>query len=237
MKLKLVSLKQIADKLKQNPVMSDLTWEFIVTHAVECLAIVGTPAIYVNKTVDIEVKDFRALLPIDLMGIDGVARAYQGTIVPMRTSEDILHENYAGLKGVPDVNSGFTYTTSHSALFTNFESGNVLVSYKTLATDEECFPLIPGQPELVRAVESYIRYKWYDLLNDLDQMSAQKLNKVETEYAWNVGQAQSALKMPNIDEMEALVNSITQILPDRKQHHSRFQYLGAMEHMKIQYSS
>jgi hypothetical protein len=234
MKLKLVSLKQIADKLKQNPVMSDMGWEFIVTHAVECLSIVGTPAIYVNKTVDVEVKDFRALLPVDLMGLESVLKVENNNLVPMSTSEDVLHDSYAGLKNLASTTGGFTYTTSHSALFTNFESGVIVIAYKTLATDEECFPLIPGQPELVRAVESYIRYKWYDMLNDLDQMSAQKLNKVETEYAWNVGQAQSALKMPNVDEMEALVNSITQILPERKQHGQRFQYLGAMEQLKIQ---
>ena len=234
MKLKLVSLKQIADSLKQNPVMADMDWSFIVTKAVELLGIVGTPAIYVNKTVDLKVANFRALMPFDLMGIEGISKVETGGLVPMRTSEDILHNDYAGLKGLVDTTTGYTYTTSHSAIFTNFEAGVILVSYKTLATDEECFPLIPGQPELVRAVESYIRYKWYDMLNDLDQMSDRKLNKVEAEYAWNVGQAQASMKMPSLDEMEALVNSITQILPDRKQHQRRFQQLGAMEHLKIQ---
>lgn len=240
MKNRLVSLKQIADKLKQNPVMQDLGWEFVVSRAAEVMAIIGTPAMYINKTEEIAINDFRGLLPHDLMVINGISRYdntgknAQARLVPMRSNEDIYGEAYAGLKGINNEDNGWTYTASNSALFTNFETGVVIISYKTLATDEECYPLIPGNPELLRAVESYIRYKWYDILNDMDQMSAQKLNKVETEYAWHVGQAQSSMKMPTLDEMETLTNSITQILPSRKQHAQRFQFLGTQEFLKIQ---
>lgn len=235
MKLRLVSLKEIADKLKQNPLMQDMSWEFIVGRSVECLSIIGTPAMYIDKTIDIQIKSHRGLLPVDLMGLNMVSKIeVDRSIIPMRVSEDILHNDYAGLKGAANTSTGYTYTTTHSALFTNFEDGAVLINYKTLATDEECFPLIPGQPELLRAVESYIRYKWYDILHDIDQISERKLSKVESEYSFNVGQAQSAMIMPTIDEMETLTNSITQILPSRKEHSSRFQFLGVQEHFKIQ---
>lgn len=235
MKLRLVSLKEIANKLKQNPVMADLQWDFIVTHAVDVLDMIGVDVVYVTKTVDIQVKDFRALMPYDLMGIVGVSKVHENNLYPMRTSEDVLHQDYAGFKSLADETAGFTYSTSHSAFFTNFETGTIVVTYRTLATDDECFPLIPGQTEIVLAVEAYIRYKWYDVLNDLDQMSAQKLNKVETEYAWRVGQAQSAPLVPNPDEMETLVNSIVGMLPDSKAHKDRYKYLGSMEQLKIQY--
>lgn len=235
MKLKLVSLKEIANKLKQNPLMNDMDWEFIVGRAVECLSIIGTPSMYVDTTIDIQIKSNRGLLPIDLMGINMVARIDSNrNITPMRVSEDILHDDYAGLKSAANVGAGYTYTVSHSAIFTNFEEGAVLINYRTLATDEECFPLVPGQPELLRAVESYIRYKWYDILHDIDQISERKLSKVEAEYSFNVGQAQSSMIMPTVDEMETFTNEITQILPSRKAHINRFQFLGAQEHIKIQ---
>ncbi len=234
MKLRLVSLKEVANKLKQNPVMADLQWDFIVTHAADLLALIGVEAVYVTKTTDIEVKDYRAMMPHDLMGIVGVSNVHKDKLYPMRTSEDTLAESYAGFKSLANENAGFTYTTSHSAIFTNFEKGTIVVTYRTLATDEDCFPLIPGNVEIVNAVEAYIRYKWYDVLNDLDQMSDRKLAKVESEYAWRVGQAQSAPLVPNPDEMETLVNSIVQMLPDMKAHKDRYQYLGAMEQFKIQ---
>jgi len=235
MKLKLVSLKQVADKLMQNPLMHDMNWDFIVGRAVEVLELVGTPGIYVDKTIDLEVRNHRAILPVDLMGINSIGKVESNrSIISMQTSEDTLHNDYAGLPGLANTETGFTYSMSHSAIFTNFESGVVLINYKTLATDEECFPLIPGQVELLRAIESYVRYKWYDILHDLDQISERKLSKVESEYSFNIGQAQSAMIMPSYDEMEQLTNQITQILPSRKEFQTRYQFLGKQEHLKIQ---
>lgn len=237
MKLKLVSLKTIADKLKQNPLMHDMNWEFIVSRAVECLGVIGTPAMYVDKTTDLNIKQFRALLPPDMLGITGVSKVHNNGLIPMRTSEDILSQDYAGFGNLPGIDdttrTDYTYSTSHSAIFTDFEEGNVILSYQTIPTDEDCFPLIPGSPELLRAVEAYLRYKWYDILNDLDQVSDRKLAKVESTYYWYVGQAQNVAVIPNLDEMETLVNSITQILPSRTQHRDRFQFLGQQEYMKI----
>ena len=60
------------------------------------------------------------------------------------------------------------------------------------------------------------------------------LNKAEVDYMFNVGQADSNLKMPSIDEMEALVNQITQLIPRTSEHASRFEFLGSQEQLKIQ---
>jgi hypothetical protein len=51
---------------------------------------------------------------------------------------------------------------------------------------------------------------------------------------FNVGQADSNLKMPSVDEMEALVNQITQLIPRTSEHASRFEFLGSQEQLKIQ---
>lgn len=72
------------------------------------------------------------------------------------------------------------------------------------------------------------------MLNDMDIVSNQKLNKAEVDYMFNVGQADSNLKMPSVDEMESLVNQITELIPSRTAHSSRFEFLGAQEYMKIQ---
>jgi len=237
MKRRLVSLKEIANKLKQNPLMADMGWEFMVTHTAEFLDLIGSEAIYVNIPIDLEVKSKRALLPVDFMGLNGVGKVEDNNIIPMLPSQDYLHNAYAGLKNIQAENpnrSKYTYSVSHSAIFTNFDEGTIMISYKTLATDEECFPLVPGDAETTRAVESYLRWKWYDIMNDLDLVSDRKLSKVEAEYAFNAGQCQAASSMLNVDEMEVLVNEITQILPRRRAHSERFEFLGRQERMKIQ---
>jgi hypothetical protein len=154
-------------------------------------------------------------------------------MIPMISNEDTLSDHYSSYPSAAPTEVGDKYSLNNSKIFTNFEKGKVLIVYKTIATDEECYPLIPDNPEFVRALRAYIRYQWFDILNDMDKISAQKLNKAETDYMFYVGQAQANLQMPSEDEMEALVNSITQILPNRTQHADRFQFLGNQEFLKI----
>ena len=71
-------------------------------------------------------------------------------------------------------------------------------------------------------------------MNDMDMISDRKLNKAEVDYMFNVGQADSRLKMPSQDEMETLTNMITQILPSTTEFKRRFEFLGAQEQMRIQ---
>jgi len=231
---KLVSIKQVADRLLQNPVMKDVTWEFMVSNAVECMRIVGTKPMFVSATETIEIKNFRGELPINMIKLVSAMHVVGNTMVPMSANEDTLSAHYASFSSSPTDSGGNTYSLNNSKIFPTFEEGKIVLVYDTIATDEECFPLIPDNPELLRAIRLYIRYQWFDILNDMDKISAQKLNKAETEYAYAVGQAQSNLQMPSIDEMEALVNSITQILPSRTQHSDRFRFLGKQEFMKVQ---
>ena len=39
--MKLISLKEIASRLKQNPILQDVGWEFVVTHAADFLELIG----------------------------------------------------------------------------------------------------------------------------------------------------------------------------------------------------
>jgi hypothetical protein len=231
---KLVSIKQVADRLLQNPVMSDVTWEFIVSNAVECMRIVGTKPMFVSETETIEIKNFRGDLPINMIKLVSAMKVEDNGLVPMSSNEDTLATHYGSFSSSPTSVGGDKYSLNNSKIFPTFEKGKVVLVYDTIATDEECFPLIPDNPELLRAIRLYIRYQWFDILNDMDKISGQKLNKAETEYAYAVGQAQSNLQMPTEDEMETLVNSITQILPSRTQHADRFRFLGKQEFMKIQ---
>ena len=231
---KLVSIKQVADRLLQNPVMSDVTWEFIVSNAVECMRIVGTKPMFISATETIEIKNFRGELPINMMKLVSAMKVGPNALIPMSSNEDTMAAHYGSFPSAPTGVYGDKYSLNNSKIFPTFETGKVVLVYDTIATDEECFPLIPDNPELLRAIRLYIRYQWFDILNDMDKISGQKLNKAETEYAYAVGQAQSNLQMPSEDEMETLVNSITQILPSRTQHADRFRFLGKQEFMKVQ---
>ena len=46
---RVISIKSVADMLMQNPMMKDISWEFIVSHAVECMRIVGTAPMFISE--------------------------------------------------------------------------------------------------------------------------------------------------------------------------------------------
>jgi|TARA_R110000772_G_scaffold91739_1_gene188298 hypothetical protein len=230
----LVSIKMIADRLLRNPLMKDLNYEFIVDNAIQVLRIIDAPAIYVTRREGLNVSNFRALKPIDMIKVEGMVRTDQGsTPQTLSHSEDISQEFFHVGNKLPSRTDG-TYTLNSKHINVNFEEGKIHIIYKAIATDEECYPLVLDNETLLRCVESYIKWKWYDIMNDMDMISDRKLNKAETDYCFNVAQADVNLKMPSTDEMESLTNMITQILPSRTEFQRRFEFLGAQENMRIQ---
>jgi hypothetical protein len=230
----LVSIKMIADRLLRNPLMKELNYEFIVDNAIQVLRIIDAPSIYVTRREGLNVSNFRALKPIDMMKVEGIVRVDQGSVPQTLThSEDISQEFFHVGGNLPSRTDG-TYTLNSKHINVNFEKGKIHVIYKAIATDEDCYPLVVDNEVLLRCVESYIKYKWFDILNDMDLLSNSKLIKAETDYCFNVAQADVNLKLPSIDEMESLTNMITQILPSRTEFKRRFEFLGAQENMRIQ---
>ena len=229
----LVSIKLVVDRLMQNPLMKDLNYEFIVTNAMQVLRILEAPSLFVTKRERLDVKNYRALKPVDMVRVEGIARVDRDITTYLTASEDIAQDtlHQGGLRSTRADN---TYSLNSKFVNLNFEKGTIDIIYKSIATDEECYPLILDNEVLIRCIESYIKYRWFDILNDMDMISDRKLNKAEADYCFNVGQSDSNLKLPSPDEMEALVNQITQLLPSRTEHSSRFEFLGAQEKLRIQ---
>lgn len=238
----LVSIKVVVDRLFRNPLLKDIQWDFIIDNAIQVMRILEAPALYIDRYETIEVKNFRALKPIDVMKITQVMRIetggggnQQSQLNPMRESQDTINNHLSFFpKATADRAGGNTWSQNGSYIHPNFEEGKIAIFYKAIAVDEECFPMILNNETLLRCIESYIKYRWFDILNDLDKISDRKLNKAEADYSFNVAQADANMKLPSESEMETLVNSITQILPSRIQFGERFKFLGSQEFMKIQ---
>ena len=228
----LVSIKMVADRLMRNPFLKDLNYEFIVDHAMQVLRILEAPSLYVTRRERINIENYRGLKPIDMMVVEAVMRVEGNTQVSLTASEDIQQEFYG--QGVRPSRRDYTYSLNSKYVNVNFEEGEVDLIYKSIATDEDCYPMVLNNETLLRCVESYIKYRWYDIMHDMDMISGQKLNKAEIDYSFNVAQADANLKMPSMDEMEAMVNVITQLLPSGTEHTRRFEFLGAQEKLRIQ---
>ena len=229
----LVSIKMIADRLMRNPLMKDLNYEFIVDNAIQVLRILEAPSIFVTRREALNVEGYRALKPVDMVKVEGVVRTdVDGEIISLQSSEYISQE-FIGIGGKAPARTDSTYSLNSKYINLNFEKGSIEIIYKAIATDDECYPLVLDNETLLRCVESYIKYKWFDILNDMEMVSDRKLNKAEVDYCFNVAQADSNLKLPSADEMETLTNSIVQLIPSRTEFSRRFEFLGHQENLRI----
>ncbi len=230
-KTDLVSIKMVADRLMQNPLLKDLNYEFIVDHAMQVLRILEAPSLYVTRRERISIENYRGLKPIDMIIVQSITRIRDGVQISLTASEDLEQEFYG--EGIRPSRIDYTYSLNSKHVNVNFKKGKVDIIYKAIATDEECYPLVLNNETLLRCIQSYIKYSWYTIMYDMDMISGQKLNKAEADYSFNVAQADVNLKMPSMDEMESLVNMTTQLLPSGTEHARRFEFLGTQEKIRI----
>jgi len=128
----LVSIKMIADRLMRNPLMKDLSYEFIVDNAIQVLRILDAPSIYAKKRERINVVNLRALKPLDMIRIESITRVDTGVPIALTASEDVSQEFFHEGGGTP-TRKDLTYTLNSKYISVNFESGKIDIIYKAVA--------------------------------------------------------------------------------------------------------
>lgn len=212
------------DNILEHPLLKNVQLDRAVNYAVELIRIVGMPAIFQDKTEIIEVEDYRAKLPCDFYEITAV-KSTDGTCY--RSTTDV----FCPVKK-DDREYDATYKIQNSVIILSRKHDCIEVSYKSMLLDEDGFPLIPDNQSFIKALEWYIKREVFTMLFDINRVSAQALTNAEQKYAWYVGQAQSDLVRPTIDQMESIANILTQRINRINEHASGFKYLGTREYTK-----
>jgi len=65
-----ISLKVIVDKLKRNPLLSDLTFETVIDYTVDFMRIVGVPNMFEDKVIIVPVKEYKGTMPPNFVWIN-----------------------------------------------------------------------------------------------------------------------------------------------------------------------
>ena len=73
--------------------------------------------------------------------------------------------------------------------------------------------MIVNNEAFIRALELYIKKIKFTILFDQGKLPNTIYSNIQQEYAWAVGQAQSSLIMPSIDEMRSFTNMINTLVP------------------------
>lgn len=228
---KYISLKQILDNLLDHPMLREVSFERAVNYTQSFMRIVGCPKIFEEKTAIIEIEDYRGVLPCDFNEIIQVRthNTCDDNYKVFRYSTDNFH-----MSDNKQDSFDLTYKIQGNVIFTSMKEGTIEIAYNAFAIDSEGYPLIPDNSAFIRALELYIKKQCFTVLFDLGQINQAVYQNVRQEYAWAVGQAQSDLIRPTIDQMQAITNSLNTLIWRTTEHNNGFVNNGSAEKIKLQ---
>ena len=229
--IKYISIKEILDNLLDHPMLREVSFERAVNYTQSFMRIVGCPKMFEEKTAIIEIEDYRGVLPCDFNEIIQVRthNTCDNNYKVFRYSTDNFH-----MSENKQDSFDLTYKIQGNVIFTSMKEGTIEIAYNAFAIDSEGYPLIPDNSAFIRALELYIKKQCFTVLFDLGQINQAVYQNVRQEYAWAVGQAQSDLIRPTIDQMQAITNSLNTLIWRTTEHNNGFVNNGSAEKIKLQ---
>lgn len=233
------NIRRILDRVMRHPMLRDIPFETAVEYTVDFISLMGTPALYDEKTAVVEVHDWRGQLPCDFVKMGQVRMAAcqhshrwdNCGIVPLhpiyRYSGHSFH--MSDYKPQELVTGELTYMIQGMVIFTSTKDIDVEIAYTAFAVDDEGYPLLPDNPSFLRGLENYIKMKWFEIKFEMGEVSQSVMDRVDREYAWSAGDAQSEFSRLSLDEAATLFNSFKTLLPRNNEHWKAFFDNGSKE--------
>ena len=202
--INLITIKEVMARVLGHPMLQDVTIEQCVRHTLDFINKVGYPQIYDEKEVEVEINDYRGLLPCDLKKSTGYFKKCCGNL---------------------------SYNIKGRYIYTTFRYGKVQVAYRAIPVDQDGFPLIPDLPVFLNALELYIKWRAFVVLFDQQKITPQILQHTEKDYSAAVAQLNSEMALPDYAEMENITNMINQLIPSVHEYSRAFNTLGDHTHL------
>lgn len=205
--------------------MSNLTLEAAIQFLTDFLGIMGLPTTYIDTIEEVSIKEYRGLLPCNLISINQVRWKEQN--IYLRSMTDLFNGSYSKENGEA------TFKTQGRVIFTSFKEGTLEISYKSIPVDNEGYPLLPDEPNFLRALELYIKKQWFTILFDIGKITPAVLQNTQQEYYAAAGACNNSFLIPSVSEMESIKGLMNQIIPRFNEFNHGFKHLGNKEHLRI----
>lgn len=233
------NIRRILDRIMRHPMLRDVPFETAVEYTVDFIQLMGTPAIYEEKTAIVKVQGWKGALPCDFeqmiqVRVAPIQSCHRwrncSPLVPTpvyRYSTGSFH--LSDFKPNEVFTGEMTYKVQGTVIYTSTKDIDVEIAYKGFAVDDEGYPLLPDNTSFLRGLENYIKLQWFTILFDMGKISQNVLANTQQEYAWAAGDAQSEFSRLDLDKAESLFNSFKTILPRNNEHWRTFFTEGSKE--------
>ena len=181
------------------------------------------PKLFEQKQVTLDIVDYRSMLPCDFLNEIQVRDS---------RSKAIMRKTASSFDITQDKSIDIQYKIQGNIIFSSIKEHQIDLSYTLIPTDDEGYPLLLDNAKFIRALESYIKLKWFTILFDLGKITQQAYQNAKSDYSFHVGQAQTDLIRPTVDQMEAISNMWNKLLPDSTMDHEHgYVHEGTKEHI------
>lgn len=246
------NIRRVLDDITDHPLLRDVTLEQVIRHTIRFISLHGYPQLYQDKIDTVDIKDFRGLLPCDLISIiqvkdlktDVCLRSMTDTFTPgLRPKPDMRNQPKDLLNNMkPPVDTYIppmqeyreepSFKTQGRIIFTSFPEGRVEIAYKAIPVDEDDFPLLIDNETYLNALEAYIKVKVFTVKFDTGKIQAGVLSNAQSEYAWAAHLLQSEMITPSMAEMESMTRYFNTFIKPVRQFDNGFKDLGNREYLR-----
>lgn len=219
---KYTSIKSIFSDLLRYPFVEGIQPEDVALYLTKLLSLVGSPFAFERKFEDLEIKNYKALLPCDLVRIDGTLYCLnkgEGGFYPLLYASDIYHSAIHS-EDCPDktCQSDHSYSVNGNHIYTSFETGHVRIAYQGIKTDEEGFPMIPSSVKFGEALKYYVLWQYAEPARYRKEVPQDVYDDIKKNYFWYVGAASNELNMLSLDKAKSLENGIIRLFQGMDHH-------------------
>ena len=228
-----INIRNILDRLLRHPLLQDTTLEQVIQYTLDFIGVFGLPDMYLDKQETIAIQDFRGKLPCDCISINQVKECETNKCLRSMT------DSFAP-RNIIDKTTGYkymsepTFKTQGQIIYTSFEEGTILISYKSIPVDSEGYPMLPNNSIFLRALEAFIKKELFTVLFDMGKIQLPVLQNTQQQYSWLAGQLQSEYTIPSISEMESIKNGWCTLIQRVSEFNDGFNSMGNREYLKLQ---
>lgn len=223
---KYVSIKTILYDISKYPFVEGIQAEDIAIYLNSLLSLVGSPFLFDKKYAEIKIVNNKALLPCDLITIDGTRYKYNDSdaYTALKYASDIYHSKYHCANS-PDLTcvSDNSYSINNGVVYTSFSEGILEMAYQGIVTDEEGLPMIPDNASFKQALKYYILWQYGEPARYRNEISRDIYEDIKQNYFWYVGQASNSFNMLTPDRMKSLENGIVRLFQNTDFHSTGWQ--------------
>lgn len=127
-----------------------------------------------------------------------------------------------------------TFQVKGNRIYTNFETGGLIVTYWGWPMDDDENLMVPADPKILKALTSFLQYKLdYRLWRNGD-IADKVFQHSEQQYLFDMAAAQTFAKMPSEGMMESISQFLRSWIPNDHAFNTHFTSVGRSHKMRIQ---